>query len=337
MDEKKALTAIADAPFESLVAKTLFENGWSVEKRILDIRDLQESHNYLRVISLDVEGMTQELLDELVADSIESIFFGPNPLNFSIKEGLLHQPTQNHLALLSILRGNTRAPLIHKSTTFRERKSAELIVIASSFPRVGGSFLAAQCALEISQAQRKVLLIDGDIDNPTAYFHLGVRDISEPQALTPFLSAVDLSTRAKSDHLSSMDEWIGNYDVIILDLGVLGDLSTLERDRRHRGQMITWALDRSKKRVVVTSSGELELRSHSKALIDLKKFKPHARHLEVMNKVERMSKAPENCFFLPRDDRAVAKCSKEKLLLSEGAPRSPLTKSIAQFVREGLM
>ena len=219
----------------------------------------------------------------------------------------------------------------------KTRNKSELFVIASSYPHVGGSFLAAQIAFEMSLNQKKVLLVDGDLEKPSAYFHLGVRDLSEPQGLTPFLSAVDLSTRERDEHLSLLGQWLSSFDFMIFDAGVLSSLTALEKDRRHEGQLLTWVLDRSSKRVVVTTGGELEMRAHSKAMLWLKEFKPQGKFLEIMNKVERSNKAPENCYYLPRDDRAVSKCAKEKLLMNEGAPRSPLSKAIAQFVREGLM
>lgn len=335
MAEKFATTAIADAPFESLVAKTLFDNGWNVKRRLIEIGDEILDDTEFLVISLDIEGLTQEKLNTLTQSFQRIIVFGPNPRNLDSQGAPIYEPIHDSLSLLPILRGSARSPLIHSAPMRKHR--AELLLFLSTRSNVGGSYLAAQSAFELSTHQKRVLLVDGDCNFPSAYFHLGARDLSEPQALTPYLSAVELSTYPGPEKIQSLERWLQEFDYLILDHGVLIMGENLGSDRRLGAQILTWSLDLATRRVVVTSPGELELHTHKEVMEQLRVFKPQAKFVEVVNKFQGANKSASPTFNIPLDIRAVAKCQKEKLLIGEGAPRSALAKSVVQFVREGLM
>ena len=339
MPELKAITAIADATLESMVAKILFENGWDVEKRVLDAHAIDTKGGELLLISLDLEGLTEERLEELLTSVSRTIIFGPNPRALAMKNEHIFDPRIDPNYLLSVIRGNQRQPLLQNRVVNSSRKQAKLLYFTSSRPGVGASFVASNVAMELSVLEKKVLIIDGDIHFPSLYHHLGVRDLAEPQSITPYLSAVDLSSSESDTYLQKLEAWMTEFEYVVLDGGAVGNVGDLSQDRRKEGALIIWALDRAAKSVLVTTPRELDLNAHHQTLSKLRGFKQQTQWISVLNQAEKGSKnnSAERYVELPRDDRSVRKCEKEKLLLNEGAQRSPLTKSISQFVREGLM
>jgi len=337
MHNSHAVTAIASATFESLVAKSLYENGWDVEHRVLDARDIPEQGDYLLLLSLDLEGLTQEILDK-VTDSFEKVLvFSPNPHNFFTRLDI-YEPSNDSHQVLSIIRGHHRQPLKQENRQVL-RKRAQLHYFFSARAGVGCSTVAANVALELSQKERKVLLIDGDLHFPSLFYYLGARNLDEPQSITPHLSVVELGSRNSTHLISDLDRWMADYDDLVLDGGPLPSTLELSGDRRLAGVITTWALDFSCKNYVVTTDREIDSYPTTQLLEKLKSFKSRAEFIRLRNMVERVPRGERNPseYLLPRDSRNLLKCEREKLLLSEAAGRSPLAKALSQFVTEALM
>ena len=337
MDNVRAITAIANAEFESLVARTLFENGWDVEKRVLDARDISINSEIMLVLSLDLEGLTQELLNSFATSAARLIIFGPNPKNFSLKAVPIFEASSDPLFILSVIRGNQRAPLLQARKKISEKR-AELYYIFSARPGVGASFLAANIAMEISARQKRTLLVDADLHFPSAYEYLGVRDISQPQSISPFLSAVELKPSPQDSYLSHLEKWQSEFEILIMDGGALYNTKTLSGDQRCEAALNLWAIDRATKHIAVTTPRDIDQSAHRALLADLLAVKAQMKVSTLLNMVEKSGNkaTSDDACELPLDLRNVAKCLREKLLLSEGAPRSPLAKALSQFVREGL-
>lgn len=337
MDDLRAITAISDASFESLVSRTLFENGWSVDRRLLDARDIHEVGEHLLLISLDIEGLTSEMLSTFMRSGTRVIAFAPNPHQLSHPSLSVHEPLHDPLALLSIIRGAQREPLIQRKAPVSSRSS--LLLVVSARPGVGGSFVAANIAMELSTHDKKVLVVDADLDFPSLYEYFGVRDLQSPRALTPHLSVMDLNSVDSQSHLELLSRWSHEYDIVVVDRGTISARANLSSDRRHEGAMTMWGLDHTIKSIVVTTPDTLDMNGHRRTLDLLRAVKPQGRFVTVVNKVEKAGKVfvKENVFQLLRDDRSVRKCMEAKLMLTEAAPRSPLARNMAEFVREGLM
>ena len=338
MANLRATTAIADAPFESLAAKTLFDNGWDVEKRVLDAHAITVGSDELLLISLDLEGLTQERFNDLCESGARIIAFGPNPRSLVTTRVTTFEPTLDSAFLLSILRGNQREPLlqVRRAPT---RRAAELMYICSARPAVGGSFIAANIAMELSALQKKVLLVDGDITFPSLYDHLGVRDLAEPQTISPYLTVVELRATEQETHLQRLERWSHEFEYIVLDGGAISDCAALGQDRRLAAGLVMWGMDRAQHHIAITTTREIDLAAHRTMLANLAKFKHHISMTTIINQSRKGAHyaIEGKVVELPSDVRTVTKCAREKLLLSEAAPRSPLTKQIAQFVREGLV
>lgn len=336
MHELKAITAIANATFESMVAKCLFDNGWNVEKRVLDACDISHDGEKLVLISLDLEGLTQELLDSIYKQNSKIILFGPNPLNFQTKGSVVFDPSTDANRVLSIIRGNHRQPLLQRQNT-SPKKRARLHYFLSARPGVGTSMIAANSAMHISQKERRVLLIDGDLHFPSLFHYLGVRKLEDPYALTPSLSVVELGSCDTNTTLANLERWMGEFDEIVIDGGSQSHNSELMGDRRREGVLMTWALDYSYSNYLVTTNREIDIHPHSTLRDRVQHFKPQGRFLTLRNMVERLPKNSQPDYAFPKDPRNLQKCEKEKLLLNEGAPRSPLAKAISQFVTEAML
>ena len=335
MLELRATTAIADANFESLVAKCLFDNGWNVEKRLLDARDINLQEDELLLISLDLEGLNQEILTSLLKSNSKLLLFGPNPQNFESQSAAIFEPVQSADQVLSLIRGNYRQPLLQrKSNAFAKR--AQLHLFLSARPGVGGSVIAANSAMESSQRDKKVLLIDGDLSYPSLFHYLGVRKLEEPHAITPSLTVVEVGG-LESDPIEPLERWMGEYDAIVIDGGSLARNSLVNGDKRRSGVLSTWCLDFAYKNYLVTTDREIDIHPFTLLKESVSRFKPQSTFLTIKNMVERVPKNSASMYAFPRDPRSLQKCEKEKLLLSEGAPRSPLSKAIAQFVAEAML
>lgn len=340
MANLRAITAISDAPFESLVAKTLFDNGWDVERRVLHAADILIGTTDLILLSLDVEGINQELLHSIELSGARVIAFGPNPHSLQLSAASVFPPTQDSQFLLSILRGNQREPLLQSQNAIKsKRRPADLVYVCSARHSVGASFVSANIAMEISSTQKRVMLIDGDLAFPSLYDHLGVRDISHPQALSPFLTVVELHATETESHLQLLERWSYEFDVIVLDGGAISRSNSLAHDRRIEAGLVMWALDRAHHHIAVTTSRDIDMASHRTLLANLAQAKPHKPMTSIINMSSKgiQHTLDGTVVYLPNDARTVMKCKREKLLLSEAAPRSPLTKQLAQFVREGLL
>lgn len=337
MDNVRAITAIASAEFESLVARTLFENGWDVEKRVLDARDVTVSSEILLVLSLDLEGLTQEILNSFITSVGRLIIFGPNPRGLSLQAAPIFEQSQDPLFILSIIRGNQRAPLLQNRRKVNE-KCSELFYLFSARPGVGTSFIAANVAMDISATQKRTLLIDADLHFPSAYEYLGVRDISQPQSISPFLSAVELKPSPPDTYLAQLEKWRDEYEVLVIDGGALYNTKLLSSDQRCEAALTMWSIDRATKHICVTTQRDIDQAAHRTLITDLLAVKAQIKVVTLLNMVEKRgnTKTSDSVYELPLDARNVAKCQREKLLLSEGAPRSPLAKALSQFVREGL-
>lgn len=338
MGELRAITAISDSTFEALVAKTLFDNGWSVEKRLIDARDIIAHATDLIVLSMDLHGLDMEIINQLLRQGYKVIAFGPNPEGFAHHSLTIHEPVGDGLQLLPLLRGVEREPLL-QSSTIRSSIPKKVILVASARPGVGASLLAANIALELSGEGKKTLAVDADINFPSLFEHFGVRELSAPRAITPTLSIVDLSQLERERHLRYLADWSMEFERIVMDLGALGAGADLRSDRRQNGLIAMWALDYSLTNLIISSPQSLDMNGHRLLLQSLRSAKPQSHFLTVVNKVERGEKLPEKegVFYLPQDLRAVSKCRKATLLLAEGAPRSALAKALSQFVGQALM
>lgn len=336
MHELKAITAIANAAFESLIAKCLFDNGWDVEKRVLDARDIPGEGEKLLLLSLDLEGLTQERLDSLGEQNSKIILFGPNPLNLQTNSTAVFDPTQDANQVLSIIRGNHRQPLLQRQNT-APKKRGRLHYFLSARPGVGTSIIAANSAMQVSQRERKVLLIDGDLHFPSLFHYLGVRKLEDPYALTPSLSVVELGSCDTNTTMENLERWMGEFDELVLDGGSQSHHGDLMGDRRREGIVMTWALDYSYANYLVTTNRDIDIHPHSSLRDRVAQFKPQGRFLTLRNMVERLPKNAHPDYAFPKDPRNLQKCEKEKLLLNEGAPRSPLAKAISQFVSEAML
>ena len=335
MNELRANTAIAHATFESLVAKCLFDNGWNVERRFLDARDIKGDGDVLFLMSLDLEGLNQEIFDDVYQKHSKLLLFGPNLSQLDTHGATVFEPSENGDHVLSLIRGNYRQPLLQRKG-LHASKRAQLHFFLSARPGVGASIIAANAAMELSLRDKRVLLIDGDYLFPSHFHYLGIRKLEDPYAITPTLSVVEIGAIV-GDPIESLERWMGEFDAIVVDGGSMPGHSIVNGDKRCAGVFTTWCLDFAHKSFLVTTDREIDSHPYTVLRENVQRFKPQSSFITVRNMVERVSKNSASLFTFPRDSRSLQKCEKEKLLLSEGAPRSPLTKAITQFVGEAML
>ena len=109
-EHNSVATAIRSAEFEGFLAGTLFNQGWSVTLRALDIDSLlsyidsNPTALSLLLISTDVEGLTPESIREIEKRGIKYFLFAATQSASELYPESVTQPPQ-HLNFWDLLEG----------------------------------------------------------------------------------------------------------------------------------------------------------------------------------------------------------------------------------------
>jgi Mrp family chromosome partitioning ATPase len=355
------VTAIADSNFEGSLSSNLHSQGWDIIARAVDFASLtsflseneQAGRTSILIYAPDLPDFTPQRLGELRASFKDVIGYGTES-EVKLFENLLPRPT-DATELISQVRGiirrEFREPLIsqHRATNAAQSK---VIAIASAGSTTGATTLALNLAMESSLLEKRTLLIDGNSLEPSIAIALELRNLradQSPRLISPLLWAYEVSEKKYAKFIELMANAYSNFDLIIIDLGSISNLSMKLTDRRWSSGPLIWSCDNADELWISSRPDEMGRFRLLRLIRELAKTKIKARltfianletprrksdqsNQELTAEIEELK--PLTRISVPRDNRAAAMAAACSASLSEASPKSNLRKSISRIASE---
>jgi len=361
MDESSTptvITAIADSDFEGFVASTLFSQGWSVAFRALNFESLVEyiklndCSKSVLIYSPDLLGISQDALNSLTPLLLRILGFSPASGENNDLSDIFERP-KGPLDLLEAIRGNIRSPMVH-SLQRQKPKSKRAVVIAygSLGNGTGCTTVAMNCAFELAHLEKKVLLIDANSTVPAIAILSNQRNLNSSHSwklMGQNIFGAEVTQENIEGVQIDLIQAVQDFDYIIVDLGVMSDLSNILIDRRWSSQIAKWCCNCADQLIVVTGPGILPEQKLRKFVSSLAKISIAAQIGYVLNGRKKNKKGdleeeifmatvtplrPTCLYILPSDSRGVDQAQSEQKPLGEVNERGSLRKAIAHISSE---
>lgn len=354
------VTAISNSEQESFVAGTLFTQGWSVIHRAVDFESLREfalsnpeqASSALLLYSPDLNDFDSANFETLILNFRQVIGFATSNAQRSIDDGLHEIPT-TATQLATFIRGYVRSPLIRKLTPLvHSQTRARMIAISSAGSCTGASTVAINLAYELSLKEKKVLLIDANLSEANIAIYLDQRNLVDEdlwRLSSPLFYIKELS-RDRIDEFSSLIEKAHvEFDFIIIDIGVIHDLSSQLSDRRADSLIVTWAGDHADELWIIARPDRIGQMRFKKITSILTRTSIISSITFVLNMRTHGRKGQEeekaflaaatthtaaHLYVLPSDVRSTTQSSQSRAALAEVNERGVLRKALALIASE---
>lgn len=349
------VTAIADADFEAMVSRTLFESGWSVIARPLDFASLEnlliEKASEFRIViySVDLPGISDEKLRNYMRGNI--LFLG-----FTDGAGLsrgfndISARPNSPEELLTYIRGNMRSPSLRAPMLqSKPRIKAKVIAVGSAGNHTGATTLALNLAYELSQLGQQTLLIDANFQAIAIATLLDLRKIADEDKwrdLSDNFSVSEVTQRNVADFSTRAMEAASYFDCIVIDLGSLQNFASDLSDRRWTSQVKIWASRFAQEIFVCSGSDLLQIQRLKKLSLELSEVKVAARisifikpsdganKREQITPLELHPLTPSAVQYFPQDSRLCSMARIHRTTLFEINAKAPLRKAIAVIAKQ---
>ncbi len=354
------ITAISNSEQESFVAGTLFTQGWSVIHRAVDFESLREfvlanpeqASSSLLLYSPDLNDFDTTSFESLCLSFRQVIGFASSNTERSVDDGLQDIPTSAP-ALATFIRGYVRSPLIRKLTPlFQSKKRARVIAIASAGSCTGASTVAINLSYELSLKEKKVLLIDANLSEPSIAIYLDQRNLIDEdlwRLSSPHMYIKELTRERISEFDSVVDKAHAEFDFIFIDLGIVHDLSSQLSDRRADSLIITWAGDHADEFWIIARPDRIGQMRFKKITSILSRTSLISSITFVLNMRTNGRKGQEeekafldvatthkaaHLYVLPADVRGTTESAQSRAALAEVNERGVLRKALASIASE---
>ena len=344
------ITAIADAEFEGMVSRALFESGWSVIARPLDFATLEKNlidattKNVLVIYSVDLPGLSDTQLKKLSPSNI-SLFGFADAVGSARGFNEISQRPTNPEELLAYIRGNIRSPLLRATLLQNKEKfKAKIIGIGSAGHYTGATTLALNLAHELALLEKKTLLIDANFQASAIATLLDLRKIADEDRwrdLSDNFSVAEVTQSNVSEFSVRAMEAAGYFDFIIVDLGSLQNISNDLSDRRWTSQVKIWVSRFAHSLLISSGSDNLQVKRLKELCEELNEVKLPAQVSIYISSTDTSSKrakvglvdiqpfVPKEVRYLPLDSKLCAIARKERTALFEINAKAPLRKAFA--------
>ena len=361
MDESSTptvITAIADSDFEGFVASTLFSQGWSVAFRALNFESLveyikvNERSKSILIYSPDLPGISQDALNSLKPLLQRVLGFSSASGENNNLVDIFVRP-KGPLDLLEAIRGNIRSPMVHSPHTQKPKsKRAVVIAYGSLGNATGCTTVAMNCAFELAHLEKKVLLIDANSTAPAIAILSNQRNLNSAhswKSIGQNIFGAEVTQENIEGVQVDLTQALQDFDYIIVDLGLMSDLSNILIDRRWSSQIAIWCCNCADQIIVVTGPGILPEQRLRKFVLSLSKISIGAQIGYVFNGRNKNKRGdleeemfmatvtplrPACLYILPSDSRAVNQAQTEQKPLGEVNERGSLRKAIAHISSE---
>jgi len=349
------ITAIADADFEGMVSKALFESGWNVVARPLDFATLEKILNEestevgLVIYSVDLPGANVEKLDTLARKGITFIGFVDGAQSSRGFESLAARPSSAE-ELMAYIRANMRSPL--SRTPLLQSKpniKAKIIAVGSAGNNTGATTLALNLAYELSQFEKKTLLVDANFQATAIATLLDLHKIADEDKwrdLSDNFSVSEVTQKNIVDFSVRALEAAGYFDYIVIDLGSLQNIANDLSDRRWSSQVKIWTSRFAEDLFICSGSDHLQIKRLKKLSLELSQVKIPARISVFIKPVDVVMKKkeprsldltplnPRSIQYLPQDIKNCSIARLERTTLAEINAKAPLRKAIAALAQQ---
>lgn len=337
--ERVAITGIRDSNQEGFIASTLIQLGWRVAFRATSADSLNQAlllHPEAAVLlSDDFMGR-----DALLHAKVIFIQGRTRP----VADPAMYNPSSDY-DLSEIMRdGFTSKGTLPERITPAQ---SNLILFLASSGGIGTSTLALNFAAEISLQGQSVLLVDAHLGSSFISRHLALHRIDQKVLSTQFgFSIAEINSR---ESLERVNHQTRDFEVVVLDLGLIAPNDQFFGGRRAGDVIQTWALE-SAGHVFFSSSKKRESISASYEISE--KFRQYAPHFQprypvvldsTLSRRERdtlvreMSMAPGHSLRLfSRDRRAVEAAERDHSTLAASGRKSLLRSEIISSVNRDL-
>jgi hypothetical protein len=354
-EHNSVATAIRSAEFEGFLAGTLFNQGWSVTLRALDIDSLlsyidsNPAALSLLLISTDVEGLTPDSMREIEKRGIKYFLFVATQSAIEQYPESVTQPT-TALELLGLIRGSLRTPMIR--TAQREKARAKTIALATSSSSVGCTTLTINLAAELAHMGHKVLIVDAHAYFPAVAMRLGVRGLNSSVEFCNISAqfwALEVTQSEISTSITALDRARSEFDYMLIDHGSIRDFPAILTGRRWCSEALIWTTTHADELWILSKSDQLSIERLKLLTTELARnsIKPQLSFIQVQQGLSKRGKTADELFLqlvtplrparvlqYPWDSRGVLAAEDERTTLLESNERGILRKSIAHLAGE---
>jgi len=349
------VTAIADADFEAMVSKALFESGWDVVARPLDFATLENvlddigTEVSLVIYSVDLPGIEIEKLGNLARKGISFIGFVDGAQSHRGFDNLASRPN-NAADLLAYIRANMRSPLAR--APLLQSKSdvkAKIIAVGSAGGNTGATTFALNLAYELSQFEKKTLLIDANFQAIAVATLLDLHKVADEDKWRDLSDNFSVSEVTQKNIVNFSERALGaagHFDYIVIDLGSLQNFASDLSDRRWSSQVKIWTSRFASDLFLCSGSDHLEIKRLKKLSLELSQLKIPARISVVIRPVDAVVRkkenrsldltplAPRSIHYFPHDLKNCSIARAERTMLAEINAKAPLRKAIAAIAQQ---
>ena len=352
-----ALTAIRSSESEGFVASTLYSQGWSINFRALDAQSLitymkeEDTSQSILLISTDCEGLRLDIFNQLKRLVVKVILFQASVQDRLIYPDALPIPA-TALELIALIRGTLRMPLIRTSSPSFGQRRAKVIAIASVSGGLGCTTLATNLASEISALDKKCIVIDAHPYAPAIAALLGQRGLRQsgnPRQISQNIFAHEITQAAISEGIQSLEEFVHDFDFLIIDLGTIQDFAANISGRRWSSEVLVWVSNAADELFFLSSNDLVGIERLKILTKDLthNSIKPAISFIQAQHPLEKKSHSnnenllklvtplkPRRILHYPYDARSVYAAHNEQATLLESNEKSLLRKAIARIAGE---
>jgi MinD-like ATPase involved in chromosome partitioning or flagellar assembly len=238
------------------------------------------------------------------------------------------------------------APLIQSQTR------ARVIAICSAGSCTGASTVAINLAYELSQKEKRVLLIDANLSEPNVAIYLDQRNLIDEELWrqsSPLMYIKELTRERISEFDTAIEKAHAEFDYILIDIGTIHDLSSQLSDRRADSLVITWAGDHADELWIIARPDRIGQMRFKKITSILNRTSIISSITFVLNMRSNGRKGQEeekaflgvaathaaaHLYVLPADIRGTTDAADSRLVLAEANERGVLRKALASIASE---
>jgi hypothetical protein len=347
------ITAISDPEFEGLVSRSLFDQGWNVISRVMNLSELKlavstnSEKKLLLVFSTDLPDFSAVELERLASSGLSAIGYADQNGSTKGYSSALARPTSPEDLTLTILENirfsGIRSPLLHSKIIC----NAKIIAVGGVGHATANTTVALNLAQEIANLKIKTLLIEANFQAPAISAMLDLRKLSSEQKwrhVSEDLAVMELTQESVADFESKIVLAGESFEQIVIDLGSVAYLARELSDRRWGSLVKIWASRNADSFVFTTISsflGKKRLEEFEESFPKLSlQSEIHLVDTLVSDKRDREIGLERKSAFgsatswsLPWDLRSCQYAIAERATLAQVAERGALRKELAKMAQ----